>query len=81
MPERLFDDDASPSVLRLPHQPGAAKLLDYRAEEPVGDGQIEQCVGRAALAGELLAQQFLEPAVRVSLGEVPLHEMHATGQP
>ncbi len=81
MAERLFDDDPSPSVLRLPHKSGGAELLDYGAEEAVGDGQIEQCVGRAALALELLAQQFLEPAVGFRLREVPLHIMHATREP
>src|SRR5215467_3398655 len=81
MAERFFDDDTSPCVLRLPHEPGGAELLDDGTEEPVGYGQIEQRVGRASLAAELLAQQFLEPAVGFSLREVPLHIMHATGEP
>ena len=79
--ERLFDDDPSPSVLRLSHQPGAAELLDHGAEETVGDRHIKQCIGRAALARELLAQQFVEPAVGFRLREVPLHVVHATREP
>jgi hypothetical protein len=79
--ERFFDDHPSPSVLRLPDEPGAAELLDHRPKEPLADRQVEQHVGRAVLAPELVGQQLLEPAVSFRLREVPTHIMHATGEP
>jgi len=75
--EGFFDDHPPPCCLGLPGESGAAELLDHRAEEPVGDRQIEQDVARTALPPALLVQQLLEPTVSLSLREVPAHIMHA----
>src|SRR5690606_21562928 len=48
--ERLFDNDAAPeialavAILVLVGEPGLAEVIDYGAEEAVGDGEIEDDV-------------------------------------
>ena len=81
MPERLFDDHPPPRLLGLSGEPRAAELLDQRAEEPVGDRQIEQHIGRTVLPLPLIDQQLFEPAKGFRLRKVSPHIVHATDEP
>src|SRR5262245_20078196 len=78
--EGLFDDHPPPSFPRLLRQPRLAELLDYRAEEPVSDRQIEQDVGGTKLLLPL-GQQPLEMAEGLRLSKVSRHIVHALGEP
>ena len=81
VPERLFDDHAPPCLFRLSGQACAAKLLDHRAEEPIGHRQIEQHIGRIVLPHLRIHQQLTELAVGFGLHKVAAHVVHAAGEP
>jgi hypothetical protein len=59
MAERLFDDHAAPGAVGLAGKICAAKMLNDRPEELVGNGQVEQHV-TVALLGALLRKQGLQ---------------------
>ena len=79
--ERLFDDDPAPLAVVLRHQARGSKRGDRRAEEAVGDGEIEQAVARRA--GRLVQsrQMLAEPAIGLRIVEVALQIAHAVGEP
>ena len=82
--ERLFDDHAAP-VFRVPavlvpvflEQAGFAEMGDDRAEEAVGDGQVEQAV--AAGVG-FLVDVLLQLLVQAVVVEVALDVGDVAGQ-
>jgi hypothetical protein len=41
VPERFFDNHPPPVMVHLAGEPNPAELLDYRAEEAIGNGEIE----------------------------------------
>jgi hypothetical protein len=81
VPKRLFDDHPPPRSLRLPGEPRAAELLDHRAEEPFGDRQIEQRIGRIGLPPSWIHQQLPELAIGFGLRKVSTQIAHATDEP
>src|SRR5262249_29149926 len=54
VPEWFFDDYPPPGTVRLPGESCATELLDHRAEEPVGNSQVEQDIRRIVLPLPLL---------------------------
>ncbi len=81
VPERLFDDHSPPRSLRLPVEPCAAELLDHRAEEPLGDRQIEQHIGSIGLPLARIHQQLPELGIGIRLRKVSTHVTHAADEP
>src|SRR5437764_12033245 len=75
--ERFFDNHPPPVMVQLAGKPDAAELLDYRAEEAVGNGEIEQCIGHILLPLSILekSQQTIEG---FQLGEISSQVRHST---
>ncbi len=79
MAERLLDHHAAPELgfpvlgLVLIGQLRLAELLHHGAEEPVGDGEIEDDVALRAMGLLGLVKRAAELLVQLGLGEVALH--------
>ena len=61
--ERLLDHHPSPLPVFFRHQARGAEPRDRRAEEAIGDGEIEEVVARGAGRFVQLRQMVAEPAV------------------
>src|SRR5262245_36002144 len=80
VPERLFDDHAAPTAVRLAGQLRATKMLNDGAEKLVGNGEVEQHV-TVSLGGALLREPALQLAVNLGLREIALDKGHTVLEP
>ena len=87
MPEWLLDHHAAPEprlailVLVLIGELRLAELLHYGAEEPVGDGKVENDVALRAVGLLYLGQRDANFRIQFRLGEVALHVRYFFRQP
>ena len=81
VPEGFLDDHPPPRMVRLPGEPCTAKLLDHRAKESVGNGQVEQYVRRIVLARTLLLENRRQPTKSLWFSEISSHIAHSAREP
>src|SRR5690349_14991188 len=75
VPKRFFDNHPPP-IIRLAGKPDAAKLLDYRAEEAISNGEIEQHVGHILLPFPLLENSH-QTTKGFQVGEISSQVRHS----
>ena len=78
--ERLFDDDAPPAAVLFLGEPGLADPLDDRAEQLLGDGEVEQHIAAGLVLGFDLVEQFGQPAIGIGRGKIAGEMGNAGGE-
>src|SRR5262249_22969733 len=68
--EGLFDDDATPSIVTLVRKVRGSERCDRRAEEAVGDREIEQAVAPGTGCLVQSRQMLAQPAISLRVVEI-----------
>src|SRR5260370_18302312 len=81
VPKGLLDHDPAPLATFFHDQPSGSKRRDHRAEEAIGDREIEKTVAGGAARPADLPQMPPEPPTGAGTVQVPLHKAHSIAQP